>query len=65
MRTRLDYQVNCPACHANVGRPCHGKEGQRLNGVHFERRRGFHAATIVALKLLYAPLPTHPSNRER
>lgn len=56
MRIRRDYQVNCPFCLARVGRPCTGKEGERLQGVHFQRTTALRAQVIAAYKSLYAPL---------
>jgi hypothetical protein len=55
-RIRRDYQVNCPYCRARTGRPCTGKEGERLPGVHFQRTTALRAASIAAFKALYAPL---------
>ncbi len=55
-RIRRDYQVSCPACSARIGRPCTGKQGEQLHGVHFQRTTALRAATIAAYKALYAPL---------
>lgn len=57
MNRRL-YQIACPACRAGIGRPCTGKQGERLQGVHFQRTTALRAASIAAFKALYAPL-TH------
>lgn len=59
MQNRRNYQVRCPACQARTGAPCKGRQGERLQGVHFERTRALRATNLAALKLLYAPLATH------
>ena len=61
MKTRRDYQIACPACHARTGRPCTGKQGERLPGVHFQRTTALRTACLAAVKLLYAPLQTRAS----
>jgi hypothetical protein len=63
MKTRRDYQVACPACRANIGRPCTGKEGERLQGVHFQRTTALRAASIAAFRSLYAPLTPNYGRR--
>lgn len=57
MNIRRDYQVACPACHARTGQPCKGQQGERLQGVHFQRTTALRKATVAAYKFLYAPLP--------
>ena len=59
-KLRRDYQTACPACRARIGRPCTGKQGERLQGVHLERSRALRIATLAALKALYAPVATAP-----
>lgn len=61
MRTRRDYQIPCPACHARTNQPCHAKQGERLPGVHFQRTAALRAATLAAFKSLYAPLTSRVS----
>lgn len=61
MRIRHDYQIPCPACHAGTGRPCKGKLGEQLHGVHFQRTTALRAATIAAYKAVYAPLQRNTS----
>jgi hypothetical protein len=56
MKIRRDYQVSCPACRARTGRPCTGKESERLPGVHFQRTTALRTANLAAIKALYAPL---------
>ncbi|WP_449489626.1 zinc finger domain-containing protein [Acidicapsa dinghuensis] len=56
MKIRRDYQIPCPACHARTGRPCQGKQGERLHGVHFQRTTALRAQSLAAFKSLYAPL---------
>ena len=55
-RIRHDYQVACPTCRAAIGRPCSGKQGERLHGVHFQRTTALRHATLAAFQALYAPL---------
>ena len=58
MRIRHNYQISCPVCAAGVGRPCKGKIGERLQGVHFQRATALRRAQMEVLHgLLYAPLP--------
>lgn len=64
---RRNHQVACPACRANVGRSCTGKQGETLQGVHFQRVTALRAASFAALRYLYAPLPANyssPSNQK-
>ncbi len=56
MRIRRTFQVACPACAARVGRPCTGKLGETLQGVHFQRTNALRTAAIAAFRELYAPL---------
>jgi hypothetical protein len=56
MNMRKSYQIACPACHAHVGQPCKGQQGERLQGVHFQRTVALRSATVAAIKYLYAPL---------
>lgn len=53
---RRNHQVACPACRANVGRSCTGKQGETLQGVHFQRVTALRTASFAALRYLYAPL---------
>lgn len=65
MNARAQYQVRCPVCLASPNRPCSGKAGERLRGVHFQRATALHRAQIEALKVLYAPLPIRSSPQAR
>ena len=56
MTTRRTYQIACPFCHARAGNPCAGKQGERLQGVHFQRITSGRREFAAALHLLYAPL---------
>ena len=56
MTTRRTYQIACPFCHARAGNPCAGKQGERLQGVLFQRTLALRRAGMDALRLLYAPL---------
>lgn len=56
MKIRRDYQIACPACHAGAGRPCKGKQGERLPGVHFQRSTALRSSYLAAIKALYTPL---------
>ncbi len=55
MNIRRSYQVACPACSASVGRPCIAKQGETLNGVHFQRSVALRKEISTAIHILYAP----------
>ena len=65
LKTRRDYQVPCPACRARTSQPCHGKEGQRLPGVHFQRTTALRQANLAAIRALYAPAKTCGTMHQR
>ena len=65
MHIRRQYQVHCPVCSARPGRPCHGKEGETLASIHFQRVHALRAAAMAALKILYSPLTPQASALER